>query len=43
MSVKGMYILNSGEYAEEKIREALRILCTDRKNEFQEFDLIIKE
>lgn len=36
-----MYMLNTGEYAEEKIQEALRILYTDRKNEFQELALII--
>jgi len=31
-----MYMLNSSEYTEEKIQEALKILYTDRKNEFSE-------
>ena len=36
MSIAGMYMLNSSEYTEEKIQEALKILYTDRKNEFSE-------
>ena len=31
-----MYMLNSSEYTEEKIQEALKILYADRKNEFSE-------
>ena len=36
MSIEGMYMLKSPEYEEEKIHEALKILYTDRKNEFNE-------
>jgi len=36
MSIKGLYMLNTPEYTEEKIHEALKILYTDRKNEFSE-------
>jgi len=41
MSIEGMYMLKNGEYTEEKIQEALRMLYTDRKNEFHELALII--
>lgn len=34
-------MLNSGEYTDEKIHEALKILYTDRKNEFQELARVI--
>lgn len=40
MSIKGMYMLNSPEYTEEKIQEALKILYIDRKNEFQELSQV---
>ncbi|KAF6246949.1 hypothetical protein C6990_07645 [Nitrosopumilus sp. b3] len=40
MSVKGMYMLNSPEYTEEKIQEALKILYIDRKNEFHELSQV---
>jgi len=36
MSLEGMYMLNSEEYAEEKVHKALEMLYTDRKNEFRE-------
>ena len=35
-----MYMLNSAEYTEEKIHEALKILYTDRKNEFDELSQV---
>ena len=31
-----MYMLNTSEYTEEKIEQALEMLYTDRKNEFHE-------
>ena len=40
MSLEGMYMLNSAEYTEEKIHEALKILYTDRKNEFDEMSQV---
>lgn len=40
MSIEGMYMLNSSEYTEEKIQEALKILYTDRKNEFRELSRV---
>jgi hypothetical protein len=36
MNIDGMYMLNTEEYTEEKIQQALEILYTDRKNEFHE-------
>ena len=33
-------MLNSAEYTEEKIHEALKILYTDRKNEFDEMSQV---
>lgn len=36
MGIEGMYMLNSAEYTKEKIHQALEILYTDRKNEFNE-------
>jgi len=36
MNIDGMYMLNTDEYTEEKIQQALVILYTDRKNEFRE-------
>ena len=41
MNIDGMYMLNTGEYAEEKIQQALGILYTDRKNEFHELSEVI--
>ena len=40
MSIEGMYMLNTAEYQEEKIQEALKILYTDRKNEFDELSQV---
>ena len=36
-----MYMLKSAEYTEEKIHEALKLLYTDRKNEFHELSEIL--
>jgi len=41
MSTTGMYMLNSEQYAEEKIRHALDMLYIDRKNEFRELSLVL--
>ena len=35
MELKGMYMLKSPEYVEEKIQESLKLLLVDRQNEFQ--------
>ncbi len=36
MSLEGMYMLNTAEYTEEKVHQALDMLYTDRENEFRE-------
>ena len=36
-----MYMLNTGEYKEEKIQKALAILYKDRSNEFEELSKVI--
>jgi len=36
-----MYMLNSGEYREEKIHQALDMLYVDRKNEFRELSEVL--
>ena len=41
MSVTGMYMLNTKEYDEEKIHQALDMLYADRKNEFRELSLVL--
>ena len=41
MSVTGMYMLNTGEYDEEKIHQAIDMLYEDRKNEFRELSLAL--
>ena len=41
MNVDGMYMLNTEEYTEEKIEQALEILYTDRKNEFHELSEVL--
>ena len=41
MSVTGMYMLNTKEYEEEKIHQALDMLYVDRKNEFRELSLVL--
>ncbi len=41
MSVAGMYMLNTGEYDEEKIHQAIDMLYEDRKNEFRELSLAL--
>jgi len=41
MSIDGLYMLKNAEYSKEKINEAIKILYTDRKNEFQELTQVI--
>jgi hypothetical protein len=41
MNLDGMYMLNTEEYTEEKIEQALEILYIDRKNEFHELSKVI--
>ena len=41
MNLDGMYMLNTEEYTEEKIEQALEILYIDRKNEFHELSKAI--
>ena len=41
MSIAGMYMLNTGEYKEEKIHQALDMLYLDRKNEFRELSQVL--
>ena len=41
MSIAGMYMLNTAEYKEEKINQALDMLYVDRKNEFRELSQIL--
>jgi hypothetical protein len=41
MNMDGMYMLNTEEYTEEKVRQAIEKLYTDRKNEFRELSEVI--
>jgi hypothetical protein len=41
MSISGMYMLNSEEYTQEKIHEALEMLYLDRKNQFRELSEVL--
>ncbi|MFQ5475644.1 MAG: hypothetical protein ACE5DT_01265 [Nitrosopumilus sp.] len=41
MSIAGMYMLNTPEYKEEKIKQALDMLFVDRKNEFRELSQVL--
>ncbi|MCV0431451.1 hypothetical protein [Nitrosopumilus sp.] len=41
MSIAGMYMLNTEEYREEKIHQALDMLYLDRKNEFRELSQVL--
>ena len=41
MSIAGMYMLNSDEYEEGKIHQALDMLYVDRKNEFRELSQVL--
>jgi hypothetical protein len=41
MNIDGMYMLNTAEYTEEKIQQALEMLYADRKNEFREISEVI--
>ena len=41
MSISGMYMLNSEQYEEKKIQEALEMLYVDRKNEFRELSHVL--
>ena len=36
-----MYMLNSGEYREEKVHQVLEMLYLDRKNEFRELSEVL--
>ena len=40
MDIKGLYMLNTPEYTEEKIQESLQLLYHDRKNEFHELSQV---
>ena len=41
MSISGMYMLNTEEYEETKIGQALDMLYVDRKNEFRELSQVL--
>ena len=41
MNIDGMYMLNTEEYTEEKIQQALETLYVDRKNEFRELSEVL--
>ena len=41
MSIVGMYMLNAQDYEEGKIKQALDVLYTDRKNEFRELSQVL--
>jgi hypothetical protein len=41
MSIAGMYMLNSREYNEDKVQQALDMLYVDRKNEFRELSHVL--
>ena len=41
MSIAGMYMLNTEEYEEGKIGQALDMLYVDRKNEFRELSEVL--
>jgi len=41
MSISGMYMLNSLEYDENKVHQALDMLYVDRKNEFRELSHVL--
>ena len=41
MSIAGMYMLNTEEYEENKIHQALDMLYVDRKNEFRELSQVL--
>ena len=41
MSISGMYMLNTPQYKEEKIQQALDMLYLDRKNEFRELSQVL--
>ncbi len=41
MSISGMYMLNSKEYDQEKIHQALDMMFVDRKNQFRELSQVL--
>ena len=41
MSISGMYMLNTPEYQEDKIKQTLDMLYLDRKNEFRELSEVL--
>ena len=41
MGISGMYMLNSKEYDQEKIHQALDMMFVDRKNQFRELSQVL--
>ena len=41
MTMSGMYMLNSEDYTQEKIHEALDMMFVDRKNQFRELSQVL--
>ena len=41
MSIAGMYMLNTEQYEEAKIHQALDMLYVDRKNQFRELSQVL--
>lgn len=41
MSIAGLYVLDTEEYEEEKVRQALDMLLIDRINEFRELAVVL--
>ena len=41
MTISGMYMLNSKDYQQEKIHQALDMLYIDRKNQFRELSQVL--
>ena len=41
MSTAGLYMLNTDEYKEEKVKQALDMLLIDRRNEFRELAAVL--
>jgi hypothetical protein len=41
MNISGMYMLNSEDYNQEKIHQALDMMYVDRKNQFRELSEVL--
>jgi hypothetical protein len=41
MNISGMYMLNSEDYNQEKIHQALDMMYVDRKNQFRELSKVL--